>query len=313
MSNDLANLHIRELCQKVYAYVVEERVQGDAKSTARDESAHKFSIRCGEKQRLVDAYEDAKRSLKNAKTDTANLSKLEKDCEIAKRNRDEFQHDPTEWERLNEDSDQASEERDNKPTFFDHFIDRVSVHSGFGLTDVWNYINRTGRGCIWEARQRLNGEQWDDITELASKMDDKSDRLVRCLVPEIWEHYPHVATRIGLPVCRKGEERWDQSQDLGERSPSATKSPTRHSPDFRSVHWYGVDYTFTSSQAAVVKVLWDAWENGTPDVSTSYLMESADLLSNRLVDTFRNNSAWGTLVVDGATKGSKRLADPQES
>lgn len=34
----------------------------------------------------------------------------------------------------------------------------------------------------------------------------------------------------------------------------------RHSSDFRSVHWYGTDYTFTKEQARVVEQLWQEWE-----------------------------------------------------
>jgi hypothetical protein len=40
----------------------------------------------------------------------------------------------------------------------------------------------------------------------------------------------------------------------------------RHSQDFRSVIWYGTEYTFTGYQAAVVSQVWQAWQNGTPDL-----------------------------------------------
>lgn len=63
-------------------------------------------------------------------------------------------------------------------------------------------------------------------------------------------------------------------------------------------------------QAAIVKLLWEAMENGTPDVGSDTLLESVDAGKSRLVDLFRSNSAWSTLIVDGATRGSKRLTDP---
>lgn len=86
-----------------------------------------------------------------------------------------------------------------------------------------------------------------------------------------------------------------------------------HSPDFRSVRWGGRAYSFTPTQAAVIDVLWRAWESGSPDVGGETLLEVADCADSRLVDIFRRCPAWGVLIVDGATKGAKRLADPPNS
>lgn len=86
-----------------------------------------------------------------------------------------------------------------------------------------------------------------------------------------------------------------------------------HSPDFRSVRWCGTDYTFTATQAAIVKLLWEAREHNTPDVGVQYLLEAVDSMTSRLPDIFRNNKAWGKLIVNGETKGTKRLADPPKS
>jgi len=86
-----------------------------------------------------------------------------------------------------------------------------------------------------------------------------------------------------------------------------------HSPDFRSVLWHGVDYQFTKGQAACVAILWLAWETGTPDVGDETLLEEVDAESSRLVDLFRGNPAWGTMIIPGATKGSRRLSDPNNS
>jgi hypothetical protein len=63
-------------------------------------------------------------------------------------------------------------------------------------------------------------------------------------------------------------------------------------------------------QAAIIKLLWQAMDNGTPDVGGDTLLEAADAKSSRLIDIFRANSAWNRLIVDGATKGSTRLAKP---
>lgn len=102
------------------------------------------------------------------------------------------------------------------------------------------------------------------------------------------------------------------AEGMGAPGTAALELPSaRHSEDFRSVHWYGQHFSFTALQAACVKELWAAWEQGTPDVSTAKLLEAAESGSRRMVDLFRNSPAWQTLIVTGATKGTKRLADPK--
>ena len=98
----------------------------------------------------------------------------------------------------------------------------------------------------------------------------------------------------------------------GPNTPSDAP-PTGHSQDFRSVHYFGNDYVFTKMQAPIVKLLWEAREAGTPDVGAETLLETVDAKSSRLVDIFRGCTAWGTLIVDGKTKGAKRIADPPNS
>lgn len=74
--------------------------------------------------------------------------------------------------------------------------------------------------------------------------------------------------------------------------------------------WFGVDYSFTGNQAAVIEVLWEAWENGTPEVGNAKLIEAADSESKRLRGVFKNHPAWGSMIVAGKTKGSHRLVSP---
>jgi hypothetical protein len=82
----------------------------------------------------------------------------------------------------------------------------------------------------------------------------------------------------------------------------------RHSPDYHCVNWYGTEYSFSNNEAACVKVLWECWENGTPDVSGEYLLTSAaDCNATRLDLVFRGNKAWGTMIVSGKRKGNYRL------
>ncbi len=86
-----------------------------------------------------------------------------------------------------------------------------------------------------------------------------------------------------------------------------------HSPDYRSVRWDGEDYHFTANQAACVQQLWEAWENGTPDVGDETLLATAGADSKRLRDVFKDNEVWGKVIVEGKTKGTHRIADPRRT
>jgi hypothetical protein len=84
--------------------------------------------------------------------------------------------------------------------------------------------------------------------------------------------------------------------------------------DFRSVHWFGNNHSFTRTQAACVKVLWAAWENGTPELDQQTVLTApeVDSESKRLADLFKDHPAWGTMLVQGKTAGSYRLAPPDQ-
>jgi hypothetical protein len=92
-------------------------------------------------------------------------------------------------------------------------------------------------------------------------------------------------------------------------------SPARHSPDFRTVHWFGTSYDFNEAQAAVVAVLWAAWEQGTPGVGHRTLLAAAKVEYDRLPDVFKvkgqYHPAWGTMIQSNVgSKGEARLHPP---
>jgi len=91
------------------------------------------------------------------------------------------------------------------------------------------------------------------------------------------------------------------------------KPPTkdaRYSGDYRSVYWFGQNYAFTANQAACIRLLWEAWENGTPELSAAWILEKADIAQERLDLVFRDHPAWGEMVRPGSTKGTYRLSPP---
>lgn len=85
-------------------------------------------------------------------------------------------------------------------------------------------------------------------------------------------------------------------------------APCRRSRDCCSVVWYGVPHAFTAAQGAVISQLWEAWENGTPDLRQETLTSAYE--TKRLKNLFKDHAAWGAMIKPGLVKGSYRLADP---
>lgn len=108
--------------------------------------------------------------------------------------------------------------------------------------------------------------------------------------------------------------RLERSSDPGGESPQIKDGErAAHSPDFRSVNWFGTLYTFSATQAACVRVLWEAWEQKTPELGQEYILEQAESASPRLSALFGDNKAWGTMIISGTSKGSFRLQEPNTS
>ncbi len=104
---------------------------------------------------------------------------------------------------------------------------------------------------------------------------------------------------------------WTAEPATTEKTPRTVPQANRHGPDFRSVVWNGQPYSFTGAQAAIVAVLWGAFENGTPDVSDESLIRTAGSDAKRLREIFKSgktlHSAWDSMIVEGATRGTHRL------
>ena len=181
--------------------------------------------------------------------------------------------------------------------------------------------------------QGLRCQQWpNDRSEVAVAAWMKWIRQEweehRALYPPaaqiVHDKYLHDAKLLHLAGAKLPTEFEQFLPDLDERADKSSAQETneklcraRHSPDFRSVHWYGVDYTFTEGQARVVALLWQAWENGTPELGSYHLLQTANLNNERLPDVFKSKGmyhpAWGKMIVVGSTKASYRLQAPSGS
>jgi hypothetical protein len=111
---------------------------------------------------------------------------------------------------------------------------------------------------------------------------------------------------------RLGEEDVDWLADIlreVEADLASSMLPNaKHSRDFRSVRWFGTAYSFTGRQAQVVEILWDAWEQGAPEVGEGFLCEKAGQSGEtKLTNLFRDHPAGGTMIVDRVTDSPKKL------
>jgi hypothetical protein len=93
--------------------------------------------------------------------------------------------------------------------------------------------------------------------------------------------------------------------------PAGESGKTAHSPDFRSVSWFGECHSFTGKQAECVRVLWKAWEQGTFDVGEKTVLAEAESDTTRLANLFKDHAAFGRMIVRGTTRGTFRLQPRQ--
>jgi hypothetical protein len=99
-------------------------------------------------------------------------------------------------------------------------------------------------------------------------------------------------------------------QPLRTQPAAEPKTDGQAADEFRSVLWHGQVYGFSPAQAKVVAALWAARENGKPDVADEQLLRASGSLNGKLADVFNGSPAWGTLITEGAARGTHRIAPP---
>lgn len=140
------------------------------------------------------------------------------------------------------------------------------------------------------------------VENIRSYIRSNTDSANTDLQAEIHDEY----TMTSAWLEDRGGSGSDVTPNAGETLP-----PARHSPDFRSVHWFGAGYAFTDTQAACVRELWESWENGTPEVADQTLLKIADVADGqKLRHVFRENPAWKTMILEGTTKGTHQILPP---
>lgn len=165
-------------------------------------------------------------------------------------------------------------------------------------------------GCHYPSAHHAVFSQAELFCEVLRRLADESDwgctkaAVAEWLSPEWQDEFRAVAARLAREAAITAPER-DTGDEAADNPPAAV-----HSPDFRSVNWFGKQYPFTGNQAAAVRLLWEAWQSGAPDVGGETLIQAADASTQRIDVVFRGNPAWGAMIVQGGTRGSYRLTEP---
>jgi hypothetical protein len=88
------------------------------------------------------------------------------------------------------------------------------------------------------------------------------------------------------------------------------KVETKASEDFTSVLWYGRNFEFNKTQAAVIQLLWGEWAKGGLALSEKTIGENIGSTNDRfrLAHVFRKHPAWKSMILS-AGKGKFRLGN----
>ena len=77
---------------------------------------------------------------------------------------------------------------------------------------------------------------------------------------------------------------------------SSESQEFQHSPDYASVTWRGQQYQFNKNQATCVRLLHEAWLEGTPHLSGYYLLSEIKG-AVKMSGLFKGHPAWKELIV----------------
>jgi hypothetical protein len=152
---------------------------------------------------------------------------------------------------------------------------------------------------------------WGETARLEDMIRLLQDRKLHMLVAYATQSDSGCSNEILTSV--PGESLGEGVQKTNEEMPgektiaaqTATHVPPlaarTHSDCFASVTWDGEPFTFTPSQAAVVKCLWMAMENGNSVITETSLLEKAGTSGNAIRHLFRSNGiqhkAWGKMII----------------
>src|SRR5262245_50561310 len=162
---------------------------------------------------------------------------------------------------------------------------------------------------LWAGMRRLGGGVPESPPLVQLTEDQHSQALLACLLGDNQRVHPQAVLAVIDAVVR-----WCDEQTAPSPLPAPEHPVGRiaFGPDHRSWRWGDVEFSFTPTQAAAVAILWEARNNGTPEVGETTVLEHAGSAMtgrrDRLRDLFTSGGklhpAWGTMIVPGRSKGT---------
>ncbi len=198
------------------------------------------------------------------------------------------------------------------------FIRRSKIAGAFSfadqLTETHNTIEAGSRVMFWAAAYKSNdfcGRESAHVarfacwTASAITFESNEVRFITEVIEWVSQAYDRLSSQYDS--ASNGAE--CQTRTMLNSKPSSGNS---HSSCFTSVIWNGQSFELTRHQAVCVKLYWQAYENGTPSLRDEHVLEEAQVSQNHIRHVFRGSPAWNTMIVQGETKGTHRLADSRE-
>lgn len=183
---------------------------------------------------------------------------------------------------------------------------RLKGHSEAEIAEEMGFEDCSAYG-VWLAKHALDidssryrhpYERWVEACQLFGL--EPSDGLVDSLTFGLTE------AQLRTPLPRQGSD----EVSLPVEEPVDPRPGFRHSPDFRSITLPDDrQLSLTERQAEVISRLYENLENGTPELSQSFLVEEVypGVSEKRLRRLFNDNEVYDLLIESGSKRGLVRL------
>jgi hypothetical protein len=171
----------------------------------------------------------------------------------------------------------------------------------FPLTQIRAWI------ALYENRKAALESEYPELRDFYDREPERREEQKYAL-------YELVIPLLRLEIRRRGRETdglvagKDSPAEVASEAGSADQQEFKHSSDYRSVSLRGLTYSLTPAQALIIQVLYEAYENRTPDISTTHILDRLGNPSARWQDSFKSNlRAKKALIRRGESKGTLRL------
>ena len=169
---------------------------------------------------------------------------------------------------------------------------------GYGyIVDFKEAWNRSIREERYGIQEELTDEDKDLISKFVGLPFSGHKTYLMLLRKRLAEKFPAIEQRLEKMTWDEVLVYvWDAVRAGNEATQPKVDTTCNHSPNFRSVTWFGQIYTFNPTQAKIIKLLWD----GEKHQSNIAAAINSFAGKYRLIDSFRRNKkyhhAWRTMI-----------------